>query len=207
MYRQHFRSATVLPGESPKELFTRLQELFIKQAHQQELGACIPAGVVSQTSGRSLSSIVENQIRFTGPGLLMFPCYCIRVQLYPMPRVDDLIDHLGAEMDILGSRTPSKQCTAFRTHYRFYHFAYMRFWSTGAPATFHRLMVLEGDRGYSPAYINDVVIHSQSWEEHLAHVLHVLERLGKAGLTINPKKCAFAQSEVQYLCYGIGGES
>lgn len=83
----------------------------------------------------------------------------------------------------------------------------MPFGLQGAPATFQRLMdqVLEGAEDYSAAYIDDVVIFSRSWEDHLAHLKEVLGRLKEAGLTVNPQKCAVAKAEVQYLGYVIGG--
>ncbi|KAG5267118.1 hypothetical protein AALO_G00218190 [Alosa alosa] len=66
---------------------------------------------------------------------------------------------------------------------------------SGAPATFHRLMdrVLEGAREYASAYLDDVVVFSRTWKDHLTHVRDVLQRIKTAGLTVNPNKCAMAQ--------------
>ena len=140
------------------------------------------------------------------------------VDPYPMPRIDTLIDRLGSArylttLDLskgywqVPMAEECKALTAFRTPFGFYHFCYMPFGLQGAPATFQRLMdqVLEGAESYSSAYIDDVVIFSRSWEEHLVQVKDVLWRLKEAGLTINPQKCAVAQQEVQYLGYVIGG--
>ena len=139
------------------------------------------------------------------------------VDPYPMPRIDTLIDRLGSArylttLDLskgywqVPMAEECKALTAFRTPFGFYHFCYMPFGLQGAPATFQRLMdqVLEGAESYSSAYIDDVVIFSRSWEEHLVQVKDVLWRLKDAGLTINPQKCAVAQQEVQYLGYVIG---
>ena len=83
----------------------------------------------------------------------------------------------------------------------------MPFGLQGAPATFQHLMdnVLEGAREYLSAYLDDVVVFTQTWEDHLTHVQEVLRRNQAAGLTVNPKKSAMAQAEVQYLGYVIGG--
>lgn len=79
----------------------------------------------------------------------------------------------------------------------------MLFGLHGAPATFQRLMdkVLVGLEGYAAAYLDDVVIFSSSWEEHLEHFKEVFQRIQSAGLTINPRKCAIAKKETEYLGY------
>lgn len=64
--------------------------------------------------------------------------------------------------------------------------------------------VLAGCDQYATAYLDDVVIYSGTWQEHLEHLSDVLRRLQKAGLTINTTKCSWAQTEVKYLRYLIG---
>lgn len=49
------------------------------------------------------------------------------------------------------------------------------------------------------AYLDDIVISSTTWEEHLKHLESVLECLQSAGLTINTSKCVFAKAETEYL--------
>ncbi|KAL2089209.1 hypothetical protein ACEWY4_016108 [Coilia grayii] len=137
---------------------------------------------------------------------------------YPMPRIDELIDRLGVAkylttLDLskgywqVPLEEATKELTAFRTPFGFFQFTMMPFGLQGAPATFQQLMdqVLDGARGYASAYLDDVIIYSTSWEEHLTQVQDVLRRIQAAGLTVNPGKCAMAQTEVQYLGYVIGG--
>ncbi|KAL1276145.1 hypothetical protein QQF64_035768 [Cirrhinus molitorella] len=59
----------------------------------------------------------------------------------------------------------------------------------GAPATFQHLMdiLLRPHQAYAAAYLDDVVIQSEAWEEHLDHLRRVLTELRKAGLTANPQ--------------------
>ena len=52
---------------------------------------------------------------------------------------------------------------------------------------------------FCTAYIDDILIYSNSWEEHTAHVKKVLERLWIASLQINISKCEFNVTEVCYL--------
>ncbi len=136
---------------------------------------------------------------------------------YPMPRVDDLVERVGraryiTTLDLskgywqVALAPEAKEMTAFRTPFGMYQFKVMPFGLQGAPATFQRLMdhVLRDLFDCAAAYLDDVVIFSQSWEEHMVHLQHVLQNIEAAGLTINPHKCAVAQREVEYLGYVIG---
>jgi len=48
-------------------------------------------------------------------------------------------------------------------------------------------------------YLDDLLVYSESFEEHLAHLEEVMSRLRKAGLTVNPDKVSFAQGEISFL--------
>ncbi len=64
--------------------------------------------------------------------------------------------------------------------------------------------VLRPHQQYAAAYLDDIVIHSRSWEEHLHHLEAVLQALRAAALTANPNKCSLAQEEANYLGYTVG---
>ena len=53
--------------------------------------------------------------------------------------------------------------------------------------------MLRPHAAFSAAYLDNVIIHSDSWAQHLRHVAAVLEALRHAGLTANPKKCTIGQ--------------
>lgn len=137
---------------------------------------------------------------------------------YPTPRIDDLIEKLGkakylTTIDLFRGywQVPlsprSKELSAFRTPWGLYHFRVMPFGLHGAPATFQRLMdkVLNGLSPFASAYLDDIVVYSNSWHEHLQHLKVVFECLQNAGLTVNPGKCAIAKEETEYLGFVIGG--
>ena len=52
--------------------------------------------------------------------------------------------------------------------------------------------VIKGLHQFAKAYLDDVVIFSSSWEDHLRHVRIVLSRFKEAGLTVKVSKCQFA---------------
>ena len=64
--------------------------------------------------------------------------------------------------------------------------------------------ILAGVHEFAAAYLDDVVIYSNTWQDHLDHLEQVFGRIRGAGLTMNPKKCALGQKEVSYLGYVIG---
>ncbi|KAI7806720.1 hypothetical protein IRJ41_010749, partial [Triplophysa rosa] len=86
---------------------------------------------------------------------------------------------------------------------------YMPFGLHGAAVTFQCLVdqVLRGLDNCAVAYINDIVIFSETWEQHLVHLAEVFERIQRAGLVVNAKKCQIAKQEVSFLGYVAGGGS
>jgi hypothetical protein len=52
-------------------------------------------------------------------------------------------------------------------------------------------------------FIDDLIIFSDTIEEHACRLEHVLERFEKANLKLQPGRCVFAQSQVQYLGYVV----
>ena len=66
----------------------------------------------------------------------------------------------------------------------------MPFSLQGAPATFQRLMdqVLRGLDHFTATYLDNVVVVSESWEEHIKHLREVMQQLKYAGLTVQQKK-------------------
>lgn len=64
--------------------------------------------------------------------------------------------------------------------------------------------VLQGCQSWAAAYLDDVVIYSNSWKEHLKHLKDTLSRIHKAGINLNVKKCEWARQETRYLGYHLG---
>ena len=109
---------------------------------------------------------------------------------HPMPRIDDLIDKIGAapfktKIDLsrgywqVPLSEESVPISAFVTPHGQFQWRFMPFGLRNAPATFQRLMwkVLTGLEGFTCAYLDDVVIFSNSWSEHLQHLRAVFRRL------------------------------
>ncbi len=85
----------------------------------------------------------------------------------------------------------------------------MPFGLTNAPAVFQRLMdkVLRGLAWKCcMVYLDDVIVYSNTWEEHLEHLDLVLQRMADANITLNPKKCEIGQTVLKFLGHVISKE-
>ena len=82
----------------------------------------------------------------------------------------------------------------------------MSFGLHGAPATSQKMVdgILRGSEEFTAALLDDIIVFSETWEQHLQHVREVLERLRKAGLTAKPSKCRFGMEVVEYLWHIVG---
>ena len=82
----------------------------------------------------------------------------------------------------------------------------MPFWVKNAPAVFQELMqsILNPHKLFSMAYMDDVVIFSDSWADHLVHIEEVLKSLKEADLTANPRKCKWGGTSVEFLGHRVG---
>ncbi|XP_078246874.1 uncharacterized protein LOC144588278 [Pogona vitticeps] len=135
---------------------------------------------------------------------------------YPLPRMDDLIEHLAKAKFIsildlknaywqLDMAEESRDKTAFITHVGTFRFRRMPFGLKNAGASFQRMIdkLLQG-LPYANAYLDDVAIFSNDFESHLTHIETVLSRLQQAGLTVKASKCQWMQGKVMYLGHLIG---
>ena len=91
--------------------------------------------------------------------------------------------------------------TAFCSPWGKFEFVYMPFGLRNGPAVFQRLMdrVLDADKHFSQVYIDDIVVFSDTWEQHCLDISVVLSRLGDAGLTANVSKCEWGQTQIEFL--------
>ena len=140
---------------------------------------------------------------------------------YPLPRIDATLDSLTGSVYFTTLDLASgywqveldetvKETTAFSTPDGHFEFNVMPFGLTNAPATFQRLMecVLAGLTTHECLlYLDDIIIFSTSFPDHLARLRSVLLRLCEAGLKLKPSKCHFARKEVHYLGHVVSAIS
>ena len=134
---------------------------------------------------------------------------------YPIPRIDDLLDQLkGAKyfskIDLKSGyhQVPIEATdvwkTAFKSREGLFEWLVMPFGLTNAPATFMRMMddiLRPFTNSFVVVYLDDILIFSRTWEDHLQHIEEVLSTLRQHKLYANLEKCSFGMKEIQYLGY------
>ena len=97
--------------------------------------------------------------------------------------------------------------TAFVTPDGQYEFTRMLFGMVNSGATLVRGLrkILEGMPGVG-SYIDDIVIYSDSWEDHIKTLKELFSRLRKARITARPTKCLLGASRMEFLGHQVGGD-
>ena len=134
---------------------------------------------------------------------------------YPLPRIDELFDQLQGsrvyyKIDLrsgyhqLRVRENDVSKTVFRTRYDHYEFLVMPFGLTNAPTAFMDLM----NRVFSSyldkfviVFIDDILVYSDSLEEHAEHLQTVLQILRERQLYAKFRKCQFWLDKVAFLSH------
>ncbi|CDO70296.1 hypothetical protein BN946_scf184603.g7 [Trametes cinnabarina] len=134
---------------------------------------------------------------------------------YSLPLVSDLLDTLRkariyTKIDLrhaynLVCIAPGDEWkTAFRTRYSSFKWLVMPFGLSNTPAAFQRFV----NKVFADlldvcviVYLDDILIYSNSLEEHQQHVKEVLRRLQKFKLYARADKCEFHATSVKYLGY------
>lgn len=132
---------------------------------------------------------------------------------YAMPLIQETLSRLSkakffTKLDIIAAfnhiriKEGQEWMTAFNTRYGLFETLVMPFGLSNAPATF-QARINEILRPFldifCTAYIDDILIYSDTQSEHREHVKAVLYALRDAGLRCDIKKCEFEVQEVTYL--------
>jgi len=138
---------------------------------------------------------------------------------YPLPRIQDCLDRISSasrvsKLDLLSGfyqvriEDASIPKTAFNTRHGKYEFLVMPFGLTNAPATFQALMnsVLQPYLDeFVVVYLDDIVIFSNSDEDHAKHLALVLDRLREHHLFAKPAKCVIGARTIEFCGHVVGG--
>ena len=132
-----------------------------------------------------------------------------------IPRIDQIVDAVGdtkpkyftafdlmTDLDKIEMEESSKEYTSFITNSGKYRRTKMSKDLRSSPTTFQRMvdMVLSGIRfRFALAYLDDIIIWSHSFDEHMQDLREVLDRVIDAGLTLRPSKAGIGRDNVQFL--------
>jgi hypothetical protein len=139
---------------------------------------------------------------------------------YPMPRLEDLLNRLHGKkyFSVLDARSGYWQLpvaeedifkTAFITHEGLFEFVKQPFGISSGCAIWQRMLdrVL-GDLRFNccAVYIDDILVFSDSLEQHMKDLQNVFDRLRTGGIQLKASKCKLAMREVVYLAHLITPE-
>ena len=136
---------------------------------------------------------------------------------FPIPRQSEILQSLsGAQvlssLDALSGFTQLElhpdniEKTAFRTHRGLFQFRRMPFGLRNGPAIFQRVMqnILAPYLWlFCLVYIDDIVVYSKSYEEHINHLDKVLEAVEESGITLSPSKCHLFYGSILLLGHKV----
>lgn len=139
---------------------------------------------------------------------------------YPMPYITTILDQLRdaryiSSIDLkkafwqIPLSAESCEKTAFTVPGRgLFEFNVLPFGLHNSPQTLQRLM----DKIFGPkfdkvfVYLDDIIIVSSTFEEHISLLKEVYERLKKAGLNVNFEKCEFCRNSLKYLGFVVDAQ-
>ncbi|KAJ8019449.1 hypothetical protein HOLleu_41054 [Holothuria leucospilota] len=139
-----------------------------------------------------------------------------RTDSYPIPRIDDCIDRIGkatyvSKFDLLKGyweiplTERARKISAFVTPDGLFQYKVMPFGMKNSQMTFkHLVNNLTSNLENCEVYVDDLIVYSNSWDEHIQHVKALFDKLAKANLTVNLVKSEIACAHVVYLGHVVG---
>jgi len=133
--------------------------------------------------------------------------------LYSLPKIDDCIDSLrdAASFPTMDAnsgywqmkiREKDRPTTAFVAHNVTYQYTRMFFGLTNTSASFKRVLdmrLTKSKRKTCLIYLDEIIVYSNSIEDHIRHIHEVLQALKKGGVKLNIEKSKFFTIKVEYL--------
>ncbi len=139
---------------------------------------------------------------------------------YFIPSLDEMVELVGggkvlSKIDLskgfhqVEVKPEDRDKTAFVCPFGKFRYRRMPFGLVNAPSVFQRLMdlVLVDCKDFSRVYIDDILVASSSWGEHMIHLRKLLGVLREAGLTCKRAKCVFGRARLMFLGHCIGDGS
>ena len=132
---------------------------------------------------------------------------------WPIPRTEEALDALSKAkyMTVIDCTSGywqiplserSKSYTAFSTKSGRWQYKVVPMGITNAAPTFQKnmeLMLVGMLRKFYIVYIDNIIVYSNLFEEHVKHLESVFGRLKQCNMVIKPEKLSLCKSEIQYL--------
>ncbi len=210
----------VQEGSAVVNLPPRQVPMSIRQAVSDEIKKLLAHGIIVESDAEWSSPVVP--VRKKDGSIRL--CVDFRelnaitpLHRFWLPSLQEILDKVGSsnvlsKLDLTSGfhqievAPESQDLTSFSCPAGKFKYVCMPFGLKNAPAIFQAVVeqVLAPMARVASNYIDDVVVFSRSWDDHLKDLQEVIECLGKAGLTIKRKKCEFGRRYMSYLGHQVG---
>ncbi len=207
-------------GHSVVNIPPRVIPIHIRASVEAEINKLLAAGIIVPSDEEWSSPIVP--IRKKDGSIRLCVDYRELNERTPLrrfwlPSLREILDQVGpcavlSKLDLTAGfhqvrmDEESSKFTTFSCPLGKFRFVRMPFGLKNAPAIFQAIVeqVLKPVKGCSRNYIDDVIVFSNSWNEHLRDVSRVLDVLKEAGLRVKARKCEFGRKYMSYLGHQVG---
>ena len=208
----------LLPGTTPPRGCVYPLSVVESEAMEEYIQEALELGFIRPSTSPAAASFFF--IEKKGGGLR--PCVDYRglndltvKYRYPLPLVPAALEQvrgacyftkldLRSAYNMVRIRKGDEWKTAFITTSGHYEYLVMPYGLANAPSVFQALVneVLRPFLNrFVIAYIDDILIYSPTWSDHVSHVRQVLARLLQHRLYVKAENCEFHQTEVRFLGY------
>jgi len=143
-----------------------------------------------------------------------------KTDAHPLPRIEELLEQfkemkwfssidLASGYHQIRMKEQDIEKTAFTCCFGLYEYVVMPFGLKNAPPTFQRMMnelFMDYLYDWMIVYIDDILIYSRTFEEHMEHLKIVFEILAKSNLMMKLKKCKFLERNIEFLGHIVGND-
>ncbi len=195
--------------------------LGIRAKVKEEIDSLLQQGIIERSSSKWSSPLVP--VKKSDGSIRLCVDYrkvnaITKREPYFIPKFEEMLELVGrgavlSKIDLAKGfhqvevRQSDREKTAFSCPFGKFQYRRMPFGLTNAPSVFQRAMdvVLSGCRKCSRVYIDDILVVSKSWKEHMADLECVFSALAEAGLKCKISKCEFGREKLEFLGHQIGG--
>jgi transposase InsO family protein/ribosomal protein L21E len=213
----------ITPDFTPKRLKAYKVPELLKPEVQRQIEEMLSLGIIRPSKSEMASPVVcvlKGPKGQNGVRLAIDYRHVNKYSLgdcYPTPDIADVLQKVGRAMFIsvfdaksgywqIPVRKEHQWLTAFVCDAGLFEFTRMPFGLKSASNTFIRAMtqVLHPVRSFTEPFVDDMAVVSMNWNDHLEHLEKFLQTVEETGLTLNLRKCNFAQNKIKFVGHIVG---
>jgi transposase InsO family protein len=213
----------ITPDFTPKRLKAYKVPELLKPEVQRQIEEMLSLGIIRPSKSEMASPVVcvlKGPKGQNGVRLAIDYRHVNKYSLgdcYPTPDIADVLQKVGRAKFIsvfdaksgywqIPVRKEHQWLTAFVCDAGLFEFTRMPFGLKSASNTFIRAMtqVLHPVRSFTEPFVDDMAVVSMNWNDHLEHLEKFLQTVEETGLTLNLRKCNFAQNRIKFVGHIVG---